>query len=56
MIKRNISINGINKLVVADPEVSLADVLRGQLGLTVPKLDAEAANAARVPSLWTGSS
>lgn len=38
MIKRNIIINGTNKIVVADPEDSLADVLRGQMGLTGTKV------------------
>ncbi len=38
MIKKNINLNGINKLVVADPEASLADVIRGQLGLTGTKV------------------
>jgi aldehyde oxidoreductase len=38
MIKRNITINGTNKIVVADPEDSLADVLRGQMGLTGTKV------------------
>ncbi len=38
MIKRNITLNGVNKIVVADPETSLADVVRGQLGLTGTKV------------------
>ncbi|MFH0959638.1 MAG: 2Fe-2S iron-sulfur cluster-binding protein, partial [Pseudomonadota bacterium] len=38
MIKRNITLNGVNKLVVADPETTLADVVRGQLGLTGTKV------------------
>ncbi len=38
MIKRNITLNGVNKIVVADPEASLADVVRGQLGLTGTKI------------------
>lgn len=38
MIKRNITLNGVNKMVVADPETSLADVVRGQLGLTGTKV------------------
>lgn len=38
MIKRNITLNGVNKMVVADPESSLADVLRDQLGLTGTKV------------------
>lgn len=38
MIKRNVIINGTNKIVVADPEDSLADVLRGQMGLTGTKV------------------
>ncbi|MFH1114362.1 MAG: molybdopterin cofactor-binding domain-containing protein [Pseudomonadota bacterium] len=38
MIKRNVNLNGINKIVVADPEASLADVVREQLGLTGTKV------------------
>ncbi len=38
MIKRNVNLNGINKIVVADPEASLADVIREQLGLTGTKI------------------
>ncbi len=38
MIKRNITLNGMNKTVVADPEASLADVVRAQLGLTGTKV------------------
>lgn len=34
MIKRTINLNGVNKMILADPEASLADVIRGQLGLT----------------------
>ncbi len=38
MIKRNIILNGVNKMLVADPEASLADVVRSQLGLTGTKI------------------
>jgi aldehyde oxidoreductase len=38
MIKRNITLNGMDRSVVADPEASLADVLRAQLGLTGTKV------------------
>ena len=38
MQKKLVSINGLTKMVVADPEASLADVLRGQLGLTGTKV------------------
>jgi aldehyde oxidoreductase len=38
MIKRNITLNGVNKILVADPEASLADVVRSQLGLTGTKV------------------
>ena len=38
MIKRNITLNGISKTLVADPDASLADVLRSQLGLTGTKV------------------
>ncbi len=38
MIKTNINLNGVNKIVVSDPEASLADVVRGQLGLTGTKV------------------
>jgi aldehyde oxidoreductase len=38
MIKRNITLNGMNKTLVADPEASLADVVRAQLGLTGTKV------------------
>lgn len=38
MIKRIITLNGIEKSLVADPEASLADVLRAQMGLTGTKV------------------
>jgi aldehyde oxidoreductase len=38
MIKRNITLNGVNKIVVSDPEASLAEVVRSQLGLTGTKV------------------
>ena len=38
MIKKIINLNGINKAVVADPEATLADVVREQLGLTGTKV------------------
>ncbi|WP_031513693.1 molybdopterin-dependent aldehyde oxidoreductase [Desulfofalx alkaliphila] len=38
MIKKKININGINTVVVCDPESMLVDVLRGQLGLTGTKV------------------
>ncbi len=38
MIKKIITLNGMNKTVVADPEASLADVVRAQLGLTGTKV------------------
>ncbi len=38
MLKRNLYVNGVLTLVLADPKNSLADVLRGQLGLTGTKV------------------
>jgi aldehyde oxidoreductase len=38
MLKKNIEINGIKKVVVAGSDESLANVLRGQLGLTGTKV------------------
>jgi len=38
MIKKTLEINGLKKMVVADAEESLANVLRGQLGLTGTKV------------------
>ena len=38
MQKKIMDINGINKTLIVDPETSLADVLRGQLGLTGTKV------------------
>ncbi|HTY24000.1 MAG TPA: molybdopterin cofactor-binding domain-containing protein [Desulfomonilaceae bacterium] len=38
MQKKNMDVNGVNKTIVVDPEVSLADVLREQLGLTGTKV------------------
>jgi aldehyde oxidoreductase len=38
MQKKLVSINGLTKMVLADPEASLADVLRGQFGLTGTKV------------------
>ncbi|GAB6147368.1 molybdopterin-dependent aldehyde oxidoreductase [Desulfocicer niacini] len=38
MLKRNLMVNGIEKTVIADPETSLADVLREQLLLTGTKV------------------
>ena len=41
MIKRTINLNGVNKTVVADPEASLAEVIREQFGLTGLKVGCE---------------
>ncbi|RYD01595.1 hypothetical protein N752_28890 [Desulforamulus aquiferis] len=38
MIKKKLNINGVNSIVVADPEAMLVDVLRGQLHLTGTKV------------------
>ncbi len=38
MVKRTLKINGINRMVVASSDESLANVLRGQFGLTGTKL------------------
>ena len=38
MQKKLVSINGLTKMVLADPEASLADVLREQFGLTGTKV------------------
>jgi aldehyde oxidoreductase len=38
MQKKAMTINGISKTLIVDPESSLADVLRGQLGLTGTKV------------------
>ncbi len=38
MLKRSFVINGVNKSLVVDPEISLADVLRKQLLLTGTKV------------------
>ncbi len=38
MEKKVLNINGINRTVIADPEATLADVLRSQLGLTGTKV------------------
>ena len=38
MLKKSIMINGQPRIIVVDPEASLADVLRGQLGLTGTKV------------------
>ena len=38
MIKKTINVNGVNRTVVAAADESLANVLRGQLGLTGTKV------------------
>ncbi|HMK65158.1 MAG TPA: (2Fe-2S)-binding protein, partial [Thermodesulfobacteriota bacterium] len=38
MIKKTINVNGINRTVIASADESLAQVLRGQLGLTGTKI------------------
>jgi len=38
MLKKSIMVNGQPRIIIADPEASLADVLRGQLGLTGTKV------------------
>lgn len=38
MLKKSVMINGQPRIIIADPEASLADVLRGQLGLTGTKI------------------
>jgi aldehyde oxidoreductase len=38
MIKRLVNLNGVKKTLIADPEATLADVLREQLGLTGTKI------------------
>ncbi len=38
MLKKSVMINGIPQILVTDPEATLADVLRGQLGLTGTKV------------------
>ena len=38
MIKKIINLNGVSKLVLADPEASLAEVIREQFGLTGTKV------------------
>ena len=38
MINRHINLNGVSRVILADPETSLAEVIRGQLGLTGTKV------------------
>jgi aldehyde oxidoreductase len=38
MLKRTIHVNGMERMVIADPEASLATVLRENLGLTSVKI------------------
>lgn len=38
MLKKSVMINGVPRIIIAEPEASLADVLRGQLGLTGTKV------------------
>jgi len=38
MLKKSIMVNGQPRIIIADPEASLADVLRGQMGLTGTKV------------------
>jgi len=38
MQKKEIKVNGVPRIVIADPEASLADVLREQRGLTGTKV------------------
>jgi len=38
MIRRTIKVNGVDKDVVTDPDQSLANVLREQMGLTGTKI------------------
>lgn len=38
MLKKSVMINGVPRILLTDPEASLADVLRGQLGLTGTKV------------------
>jgi len=38
MEKKTLKVNGVNKMVIADPEASLAGVLREQLGMTGTKV------------------
>ena len=38
LLKKNVMLNGTPRVIVADPEASLADVIRGQMGLTGTKV------------------
>ncbi len=38
MLKKTLVVNGVKRMVIADPEISLAEVLRRQLGLTGTKV------------------
>ena len=38
MLKKSVMINGVPRIIIAEPDASLADVLRGQLGLTGTKV------------------
>jgi len=38
MLKKSVMINGVPRIIIAEPDASLADVVRGQLGLTGTKV------------------
>ncbi len=38
MLKKVLKINGVNRTIIVNPEISLADVLRKQLSLTGTKV------------------
>ena len=54
MEKKVLNINGIPRTIIANSEASLADVLRGQLGLTGTKVGCGRPSAAPARSSWTG--
>jgi aldehyde oxidoreductase len=43
MLKKTITVNGVPRTIIVDPEAVLADVIRGQLGLTGTKVGCGAA-------------
>lgn len=54
MLKKVLKINGVNRTLIVDPEVSLADVLRGQLTLTGTKVSCRKAQCGACSVIMDG--
>ena len=54
MLKKTINVNEVPRAMVVDPEASLADVIRGQLGLTGTKVGCGAAQCGACSVIMNG--